>query len=72
MIASNVPTSIFCLLGFLLVVQSGTWLNTVVFVPLIVFCLAELYGLTASPAKVHEAVRVFYSDLPEFRGPTLK
>uniref|UniRef100_A0A914YDS2 Uncharacterized protein n=1 Tax=Panagrolaimus superbus TaxID=310955 RepID=A0A914YDS2_9BILA len=55
MIGTNIPTTIFSLLSFFKVI-SGEWITFVLVVPGMFFCLVELVGLTAVPAKLHEAI----------------
>uniref|UniRef100_A0A915CYW3 Gustatory receptor n=1 Tax=Ditylenchus dipsaci TaxID=166011 RepID=A0A915CYW3_9BILA len=57
MVGTNIPTTIFTLLSFFLALQSSCWLNILFALPDVMFCLFELIGLTAGPAKVHAAIR---------------
>jgi hypothetical protein len=58
MLGANVPTTIFCLMAFLISYQSSSWLSVIIGIPELMFCLFELIGLTSSPAKVHAAVNI--------------
>uniref|UniRef100_A0A914Q9I5 Gustatory receptor n=1 Tax=Panagrolaimus davidi TaxID=227884 RepID=A0A914Q9I5_9BILA len=55
MIGTNIPTTIFSLLS-LFKALSDEWITFILIVPGIFFCLVELVGLTAVPAKLHEAI----------------
>ncbi|KAI1720172.1 CBR-GUR-5 protein [Ditylenchus destructor] len=57
MVGTNIPTTIFTLLTFFLALQSSCWTKILISSPDVLFCICELIGLTAAPAKVHAAIR---------------
>uniref|UniRef100_A0A914I2Y5 Gustatory receptor n=1 Tax=Globodera rostochiensis TaxID=31243 RepID=A0A914I2Y5_GLORO len=57
MIGTNVPSSIVCVLFFLLSFQSSSWFGLFLSIPDLAFCLLELMALVSTPAKVYARIR---------------
>ncbi|KAI3416246.1 hypothetical protein GPALN_005791 [Globodera pallida] len=56
-IGTNVPSSIVCVLFFLLSFQSSSWFGLFLSIPDLAFCLLELMALVSTPAKVYARIR---------------
>uniref|UniRef100_A0AC34QD94 Uncharacterized protein n=1 Tax=Panagrolaimus sp. JU765 TaxID=591449 RepID=A0AC34QD94_9BILA len=55
LIGLNVPFTVFTIINMLFSLQSA--IDFAVNLPSLVFCLTELIGLTAVPAKLHDTIR---------------
>jgi hypothetical protein len=59
MTSTNIPTTIFSLLNFIQRVKSfSNPLSSVVLLFELSFCFIELFGLTATPARIHSEVGI--------------